>query len=100
MHVCIVYSSFDSLATQSQHWFAQHQGMTLICIRGLAHSLSFFFFFLMFYFIFERQREREPEQGRGIEREAQNRKQAPGSEPSAQSPMWDSNSQTASSCMT
>ena len=47
----------------------------------------------MFYFILERQREREREheQGRGIERETQNPKQAPGSEPSAQSPMWGSN---------
>ena len=36
-------------------------------------------------FIFERVRECE--QGRGRERETQNPKQAPGSEPSAQSPM-------------
>ena len=39
----------------------------------------------------EREREREPEQGRGTERETQNKKQAPGSELSAQSPTWGSN---------
>ena len=50
-----------------------------------------------FTFIFEREREREGERGRGggaeRERETQNPKQAPGSELSAQSPTWGSNSQ-------
>ena len=46
-------------------------------------------------FIFEEGTECE--QGRGREREIQNLKQAPGSEPSAQSPMRGSNSRTARS---
>ena len=46
----------------------------------------------------ERQRNTECEQGRGQrEGETQNPKQAPGSELSAQSPTWGSNSQTARS---
>ena len=55
-------------------------------------------------FIFERERERESGRqstsGGGAEREGgrHNLKQAPGSEPSAQSPTWGSNSQTARSC--
>ena len=54
-------------------------------------------------FIFERERMRETEGGReggrgwgmGRERQTQKRKQAPGSELSAQSPIWGSNSQIA-----
>ena len=57
-------------------------------------------------FIFERDREREKDReaeraqtGEGQreterQRETQNLKQAPGSELSAQNPMWDSNTQT------
>ena len=46
-------------------------------------------------FIFERERETECEWGEGQrERETQNPKQAPGSELSAQSLMWGSNSRT------
>ena len=48
-------------------------------------------------FTSERERERERERARGEgqrERETQNPKQAPGSELSAQSPTWGSNSQT------
>ena len=52
-------------------------------------------------FILERQREIEHEWGRGRERErereTQNLKQAPGSELSAQSPRWGSNSQAVRS---
>ena len=54
-------------------------------------------------FIFERERERERERetehkrGRGRERGRHNLKQGPGSELSAQSPSWGSNSQTARS---
>ena len=40
------------------------------------------------------EREREREREREGERERDNPKQAPGSELSAQSPMWGSNSQT------
>ena len=53
--------------------------------------------------IFEREKQRETEteteheQGYGRKRETQNPKQASGSELSAQSPMWGSNSQTARS---
>ena len=45
-------------------------------------------------FIFERETETETEckLGRGRERETQNPKEAPGSEPSAQSLTWGSNS--------
>ena len=48
-------------------------------------------FFLIF--IFERERKRQSASGGGTEREreTQNRKQAPGSELSAQSPTWGSN---------
>ena len=49
----------------------------------------------IFLFIFET--ETEHEQGRGRERETQTPKQAPGSELSAQSPTWGSNSQTVRS---
>ena len=45
-------------------------------------------------FIFEKETECKWERGRERERETQNPKQAPGSEPSAQSLMWGSNSQT------
>ena len=50
-------------------------------------------------FIFQRERETEHEQGRSREREreTQNLKQAPGSELSAQSLTWGSNSQTVRS---
>ena len=45
--------------------------------------------------IFERERERKRDgEGAERERETQNSKQAPGSELSAQSLMWGSNSQT------
>ena len=47
--------------------------------------------------LFLRQRETENEQGRVRERETQNLKQAPGSELSAQSLTWGSNSRTARS---
>ena len=46
-------------------------------------------------YLFLGQRETEHERGRGRERETQNRKQAPGSEPSAQSLTRGSNSRTA-----
>ena len=45
----------------------------------------------------QRDRETEHEQGRGRQRETQNPKQAPGSELSAQSLMWGSNSETGRS---
>ena len=48
-------------------------------------------------FIFERERERTSGRGAEREREAQNLKQDPGSEPSAQSPTWGSNSQAVRS---
>ena len=48
-------------------------------------------------FIFDRESETEREQGRARERETQNRKQAPGSELSAQSQMRGLNSQTTRS---
>ena len=68
-------------------------------IKLIARLQSLCFFFLIFFFnvyLFLRQRETEHERGRGRERETQNLKQAPGSELSAQSPMWGSNSQTVS----
>ena len=51
---------------------------------------SFFFLFNVYLSLKEREREREEE--RQKERESQNRKQAPGSELSAQSPTRGSNS--------
>ena len=62
----------------------------------VSYSFFFFFFFNVFY-LFLGQRETEHERARGRERETQNRKQAPGSEPSAQSLMRGSNSRTARS---
>ena len=62
--------------------------------------LLFFFNFLMFIYLRERERERERQSVNGVgqrERETQNLKQVPGSELSAQSPMWGSNSPTTRS---
>ena len=55
--------------------------------------------FFLCLFIFERERERETMSGGGAEREreTQNGKQAPGSEPSAQSPMQGLNPRTVRS---
>ena len=47
-----------------------------------------FFNFFKCLFIFETEREADHEWGRDRERGRQNPKQAPGSELSAQSPMW------------
>ena len=51
-------------------------------------------FFNVSLFLRERDRETGREQGRGRERETQNSKQTLGSELTAQSLMWGSNSQT------
>ena len=48
-------------------------------------------------FIFERQRQGTSGGGAERERETQNAKQAPGSELSAQSPVWDLNSRAVRS---
>ena len=61
------------------------------------HLKLFFFFFQRFLFIFGTERERAWTGEGQRERETQNRKQAPGSEPSAQSLTWGSNSWTARS---
>ena len=58
---------------------------------------NIFYFCKCFFFFWER--ERDLEQVRGRERETQNLKQAPGSELSAQSQMWGSNSQNIRSDM-
>ena len=64
------------------------------CSIDFSASCSFFFFFFLMFIIFERGKDRD-QAGKGQrEREAQNRKQAPGSELSAQSSMRGSNSQT------
>ena len=55
-------------------------------------SMSLSFSFNVYLFLRERDRALAGK-GQG-ERETQNPKQAPGSEPSAQTPMWGSNSQT------
>ena len=62
-------------------------------------SRLYFYFFNLFFnvYLFLGQRETEHERGRGRERETQNWKQAPGSEPSAQSPTRGSNSRTVRS---
>ena len=58
--------------------------------------LIYLFVYLKITFIFEREKERERDRARAGEgqrdREAQNPKQAPGSELSAKSPMWGLNS--------
>ena len=64
-------------------------GLRLQCLEDISDFFN--------VYLFLRQRETEHEQGRGRERETQNPKQAPGSEPSAQSPMQGSNSWTARS---
>ena len=65
-------------------------------LANTCYFLPFDFIFLMF--IFEREREREIQSTSGGEaerqKETQNLKQAAGSELSAQSPTWGSNSQT------
>ena len=61
------------------------------------YLLIYFSFFLFNVYLFLRQRETEHERGRVRERDTQNLKQAPGSEPSAQSPTRGSNSRTARS---
>ena len=53
-----------------------------------------FFFKSSLMFIYFCERETECKQGRGRERVTRNMKQAPGSELSAESPMWSLNSQT------
>ena len=79
----------------------------LKCIQGLNEGGRFFtslyvYIYIHFFkhlFIFERQRERDRvRMGKGQrERETQKQKQAPGSEPSAQSPMWGWNPPTVRS---
>ena len=63
-----------------------------VCILLFFIKKNFFYCL----FIFERDRA-ECEWVRGRERETQNPKQAPGSELSAQSPMWGSNSRAVRS---
>ena len=71
------------------------RGFSLLC--SLLVCL-FIFLFIYFFNLFLGQRETEHERGEGQrERETQNRKQAPGSEPSAQSLTRGSNSRTARS---
>ena len=66
---------------------------------ALPNLVLFFFliFFSTFYFIFETERDRARTGEGQRERETQNRKQAPGSEPSAQSPSRGLNSRTVRS---
>ena len=63
------------------------------CKIALNHMNIFIELSVNIYFR-ERERERERTGEGQSEREAQNLKQAPGSELSAQSPKWGSNSQT------
>ena len=58
-------------------------------------EIIFIYFFNVYLFL--RQRETEHERGRVRERETQNLKQAPGSELSAHSPTWGSNSRAVRS---
>ena len=61
---------------------------------------AFLFFFIIFnvcLFLRERHRDRAQAREGQRERETQNPEQAPGSELSAQSPMWGSNSWTVRS---
>ena len=64
-------------------------------LRGGDRDFTSSSFFNVYLFLRERERERERRMSRGgaeRERETQNPKQAPGSEVSAQSPTWGSNS--------
>ena len=64
----------------------------------LFSSLLFFLFNVLFIFERDRERQRESMSGEGQrEKETQNRKRAPGSELSAQSPTWGRNSRTVRS---
>ena len=67
---------------------------------GFLSLIMFFFFFLIFIFERERDRQRQSASGGGAERETQNLKQALGSELSAQSLMWGSNSRMNREIMT
>ena len=73
--------------------------LNLLCSsNNSCHSFFFFnFFFNVFLFIFGTERDRAWMGEGQRERETQNRKQAPGSEPSAQSLTRGSNSRTARS---
>ena len=64
---------------------------------SIGHDTFFLFKKIFLIFIFERERDRAQVGEGQRERETQNPKQAPGSELSAQSPTWDSNSRTARS---
>ena len=64
---------------------------------NLIYAYVCIFNFFDVYFIFERETQRASRGGAERERETQNLKQAPGSELSAQSPTWGSNSQTVRS---
>ena len=90
------------LLTRVPRWGAACSSLlgsdTLLHFRNILDPFTFFclswffFLFVCLMFIFERQRETEHEWGRsrdrGEQRERENPKQAPGSELSAQSPMW------------
>ena len=65
---------------------------------GFCLFVCLFFSFFNFMFTFERERKTKDEQERHRDRDIQNLKQAPGSELSAQSLTWGSNSQTTRSC--
>ena len=65
-------------------------------MKNCLSTWSFFFKFFKCLFIFERERQSVSGGGQR-ERETQNPKQTPGSELSAQSLTWGSNSQTARS---
>ena len=65
-------------------------------VLTLSTTISIFFELLnVFFLFFESDRAQAGEGQR--ETETQNRKQAPGSEPSAQTPTWGSNSRTVTS---
>ena len=66
-----------------------------ICVwKKLIINLHFIFFFNVLFYFWDRERQSMNGEGQR-ERETQNRKQAPGSEPSAQSLTRGSNSRTA-----
>ena len=90
MEYCI-YGHLDSL-----HSLAIFDNAAMD-IRVHVPPLFSFSLFLFYIYLFLRDRDRaQVGEGQG-ENETQNLKQAPGSELSAQSPMWGSNSQTVRS---
>ena len=85
------YTAFPFFWTRN----GQAQREKVISSRKKCSFFLFFNIFFNFYLFWEREREQAREWGKGKER--RERESQAGSEPTAQSPTWGSNPQTASS---